>query len=113
MIKVTRRTFAKIIEGEKTIEVRAFKSKYRDVAKDDTITFSCIDPFTLKYRRINCIIDQINWYASTYELLIGENPKNIFGQDIQLAKGMEIIESVNDYAEVIPRFGIIAIHFHA
>ena len=108
-LNLNDRPFQAIKVGTKIIEGRTRTSwdtfSYDDLKSADTITFTN----TTTHERMVVYIISIRHYSDTRSMLEKEGIKNVLSSGFDIDGGIESYNSLFEYRENIPKFGIYAI----
>lgn len=103
-ININDRPFNAIMNGIKNIEVRVNRDKYATLKSGDDIKFINSDKSLL------CTVVEVNKYKNVRELLSNEDITKTLSSGLDLENGIISIESISNYRELIPIYGVLAIH---
>jgi ASC-1-like (ASCH) protein len=106
-LNIRERPFEAIKRGLKKVEVRANKecSPISLLNRGNTIIFANCGT----NEKLFCIIDRITHYKTVRDLLIAEGVERTLSSGKDLEGGIESIESIGDYKQVIKERGVFAI----
>ncbi|MBP9778796.1 MAG: hypothetical protein KBD25_06425 [Rickettsiaceae bacterium] len=97
-----------ISQQTKTVEVRANKISngvnYGAIKKGDKIIFTSANVSLL------CSVKQVNYYKNLVELFSNEDASKVLSSKKTIDEGIELIEAISDYKQVIRKNGVFAIH---
>ena len=104
------RPFNAILNGKKTVEIRANKNVFSENSvnlfeKGDLIIFKKVG----SEDRIRCVIERKTLYRSVRELLDSEGTKNSLSSTNNIEEGIKSVESISNYKELIAKNGVFAI----
>lgn len=107
---INNRAFKAIKERRKRIEIRTTKLginhfNYGILKTNDIIEFTSYDG-----EKIECIIEDINWYKTVEELLTLEGTRYTLSSTNDFNEGIKSINSLDGYKEAILQNGVYAIH---
>jgi len=108
-LTLRNRPFQAIIQGEKTVEIRANKQdgsiNYNQLLHGDVLVFRNEETNQI----INCIVKRKSHYETVHELLVKEGTLTTLSSTNSIRKGIKSIEAIGNYREIILIHGVFAI----
>jgi ASC-1-like (ASCH) protein len=99
-----RPTFNALRDGEKKVETRAATKRYADIAKGDTLVFSCG-----KSKKFSKKVTKVEKFRSIGALYRKYKPHHIDPSWKTEAEGRKAWASFPNYTEKIKEYGLIAV----